>query len=302
MKFSAKKILQFNLILLIFAAFADAQSRHSAKSTIDSDGTILSVVATRASESKEPIKLENLYLYENDIEQKIKNLSFDPSPSKIVVLVDNSQTIRADVEVLKKATMEFAYEIFEGDQLFVIGYDEKAEIIQEWSDDAKKIETSIATFRKQGNPYLFDALNSTVSEILMPLMPGTRKTAVILISDGLDRGSKTSFDKILGQLQNQNITIYALQIPDRTGGAYRRNQPKAPEVIKQLTEGTGGKIFPIEEAQTAAKFIADELRKSRYLLSYQPTNTSSYDARRLFVIADEGILVRTKKAQPPNVK
>jgi len=302
MKFSAKKILQFNLILLIFAAFADAQSRHSAKSTIDSDGTILSVVATRASESKEPIKLENLYLYENDIEQKIKNLSFDPSPSKIVVLVDNSQTIRADVEVLKKATMEFAYEIFEGDQLFVIGYDEKAEIIQEWSDDAKKIETSIATFRKQGNPYLFDALNSTVSEILMPLMPGTRKTAVILISDGLDRGSKTSFDKILGQLQNQDITIYALQIPDRTGGAYRRNQPKAPEVIKQLTEGTGGKIFPIEEAQTAAKFIADELRKSRYLLSYQPTNTSSYDARRLFVIADEGILVRTKKAQPPNVK
>jgi Ca-activated chloride channel family protein len=302
MKFSAKKILQFNLILLIFAAFADAQSRHCAKSTIDSDGTILSVVATRASESKEPIKLENLYLYENDIEQKIKNLSFDPSPSKIVVLVDNSQTIRADVEALKKATMEFAYEIFEGDQLFVIGYDEKAEIIQEWSDDAKKIETSIATFRKQGNPYLFDALNSTVSEILMPLMPGTRKTAVILISDGLDRGSKTSFDKILGQLQNQNITIYALQIPDRTGGAYRRNQPKAPEVIKQLTEGTGGKIFPIEEAQTAAKFIADELRKSRYLLSYQPTNTSSYDARRLFVIADEGILVRTKKAQPPNVK
>ncbi|MBA3335675.1 MAG: hypothetical protein H0T08_08715 [Acidobacteria bacterium] len=125
---------------------------------------------------------------------------------------------------------------------------------------------------------------------------------MILISDGLDRGSKTSFDKILGQLQNQNITIYALQIPDRTGGAYRRNQPKAPEVIKQLTEGTGGKIFPIEEAQTAAKFIADELRKSRYLLSYQPTNTSSYDARRLFVIADEGILVRTKKAQPPNVK
>jgi len=302
MKFSAKQVLQFNLILLLFVAFANAQSRHSAKSTTDTDGTILSVVATRTNESKEPIKLENLYLYENDIEQKIKNLSFDPSPSRVVVLVDNSQTVRTDIEALKKATMEFAYEIFEGDQLFVIGYDEKAEIIQEWSDDAKKIETSIATFRKQGNPYLFDALNSTISEILVPLMPGTRKTAVVLISDGLDRGSKTSFDKILGQLQNQNITVYALQIPDRTGGAYRRNQPKAPEVIKQLTEGTGGKSFPIEEAQTAAKFIADELRKSRYLLSYQPTNTSSYDARRLFIIADEGISIRTKKAQPPNVK
>ena len=302
MKFSAKQVLCFALVLLFFASFADAQSRHSAKSIVDSEGAILSVVATRTNESKEPIKPENLYLYENDIEQKIKNLSFDPSPSKIVVLVDNSQTVRADIDALKKATMEFAYEIFEGDQLFVVGYDEKPEIIQEWTDDAKKLETSLATFRKRGNPYLFDSLSASVGEILTPLMPGTRKTAVVLISDGLDRGSKIAFDKVLGSLQNQNVTVYALQIPDRTGGAFRRNQPKAPEVINQLTEGTGGKIFSIDEAQTAAKFICDELKKNRYLLSYLPTNTSSYDARRVFLVADEGIAVRTKTAQPPNIK
>jgi hypothetical protein len=164
------------------------------------------------------------------------------------------------------------------------------------------METSLATFRKKGNPYLFDALNATVSEILLPLMPGTRKTAVVLIGDGLDRGSKTTFDKILGELQNQNIVVYSLQIPDRTGGAFRRNQPKAKEVINQLTEGTGGRIFPLEEAQTAAKFICDELRKNRYLLSYFPANTSSYDARRVFIVADEGISIRTKNAQPPNIK
>jgi hypothetical protein len=69
-----------------------------------------------------------------------------------------------------------------------------------------------------------------------------------------------------------------------------------------LAEGTGGKVFPIEEAQTAAKFICDELKKNRYLLNYLPTNTSSYDVRRVFLIADEGIAVRTKNAQPPNIK
>jgi len=290
------------VILLICAVFADAQSRRSAQATTNSDGTILSVAALRTDKSTEPIKPENLFLYENGVEQKIKNFSFDPSPARIVLLVDNSSTVRADVEKLKKATMEFAYEIFEGDQIFVVGYDEKPEIIQEWSDDAKKIETSLATFRKKGNPFLFDSLASTVKEVLMPLMPGTRKTVVVLVSDGLDRGSKAPFDKTLDELQNQNITVYALQIPDRTGGAYRRNQPKAGEVITQLTEGTGGKIFPIDEAQTAAKFICDELKKNRYLLSYFPTNTSSYDARRVFLIADEGIAVRTKNAQPPNIK
>ncbi|MGI8638954.1 MAG: VWA domain-containing protein [Pyrinomonadaceae bacterium] len=302
MKFLVERVWQISFILVIFAAFANAQSRNSAKTTTNTDGTILSVVASHINDSKEPLKPENLYLYENGIEQKIKNFSFDPSPSRIVLLVDNSQTVPADVEKLRKAAMEFAYEIFDGDQLFVIGYDEKAEIIQEWTDDAKKMETSLATFRKQGNPYLFDALDVTVDQVLTPLMPGTRKTAVVVIGDGLDRGSKTTFEKVLGKLQNQNITVYMVQIPDRTGGAYRRDQPKAGEVVTKLAEGTGGKVFSIDETQTAAKFIADELKKNRYLLSYFPTNLSSYDARRIFLIADDGISVRTKNAQPPNIK
>jgi Ca-activated chloride channel family protein len=302
MKFPVEKICLLILVLFINYALTNAQSRRSVSGTLDSEGTILSVVASRTDKKTEPIKLENLYLYENGIEQKIKNFSFDPSPAKILLMVDNSQTVRADVELLKKATMEFAYEIFDGDQLFIVGYDEKPEIIQEWTDDAKKIETSVNTFRKKGNSFLFDSISAAVGEILLPLMPGTRKTVVVLISDGLDRGSKLAFDKVLGDLQNQNITVYALQIPDRTGGAFRRNQPKANEVINQLTEGTGGKAFPIEEAQTAAKFICDELKKNRYLLNYLPTNLSSYEARRVFLIGDEGIALRTKTAQPPNVK
>ncbi|CAA9395095.1 MAG: hypothetical protein AVDCRST_MAG74-1224 [uncultured Pyrinomonadaceae bacterium] len=301
-KFPVEKICLLILVLCWSFAPTAAQSRRSATGTLDSEGTILSVVASRTDKAGEPIKTENLFLYENGIEQKIKNFSFDPSPAKILVMVDNSQTVRADLELLKKATMEFAYEIFDGDQLFIIGYDEKAEIIQEWTDDAKKIETSVNAFRKKGNPFLFDSLNASVSEILLPLMPGTRKTVVVLIGDGLDRGSKISFDKVLGDLQNQNVTVYALQIPDRTGGAFRRNQPKANQVIEQLTEGTGGRVFPIEEAQTAAKFICDELKKNRYLLNYLPTNMSSYEARRVFLIGDEGISLRTKTAQPPNVK
>jgi Ca-activated chloride channel family protein len=302
MKFSAKKALFFSLCVLLIAASALAQSRRSAKDTSGEAGTLLNVVATRTNGSTEPIKIENLFLYENGIEQKIKNFTFDPSPSRIVLLVDNSQTLRAEVETLKNAVKEFVYEIYEGDQVFVVAYDEKAEIIQEWTDDAKKVEASLNTFRKQGNPYVFDALDATVREVLLPLMPGTRKTAVVLISDGLDRGSKTAFDKILGELQSDNVTVYALQLPDRTNGAYRRNQPKAAQVITELTEGTGGKIFDFEQPQVAAKAICDELRKNRYLLSYFSANSSSFDARRVFLLGQEGINVRTKNAHPPNVK
>jgi Ca-activated chloride channel homolog len=289
------------IISTVLAAGASAQSRHNAE-TANSESEVINVIATRTDKKTDPIKPQNLYLYENGIEQKIKNFSYDPSPSRIVLLVDNSQTLPADLDKLKKATMDFAYEIFEGDQLYVIAYDEKPEIIQDWTDDAKKIEASLSTFRKKGNPYLFDAINATVHDVLLPLMPGTRKTAIVVIGDGLDRGSKTPFDKLLNQLEGDNITVYALRLPDRTGGAYRRDAPKAGEVITQLTEGTGGAIFDFENSQDAAKTICDELRRNRYLLSYSPLDTSSFDARRVFLVADDGIAVRTKLAQPPNVK
>lgn len=299
---TAAKIGFCTILLMLAGSFASAQSRGNARSVADFEGTVISVTAWRAKQSEDPIKVENLRLYENGIEQKIRNFTYDPSPARIVILVDNSQTLRADLTSLRNAVMEFAYEIFEGDQLFVVAYDEKPEIIQEWTDDADKMRQSLSTFRKKGNPNLFDALGVSNKEILAPLMPGTRKTAIVIIGDGLDRGSSIDFERVLGELQSQNVTVYALGLPDRTGGAFRRNQPKAGAVLTQLTEGTGGRLFAFEEAQAAAKEICDELRKNRYLLSYLPTNTSAYDARRIFLLGDEGISIRTKTAHPPTLK
>jgi Ca-activated chloride channel homolog len=287
--------------LCVLADGIAAQSRHSSRFG-DLEGSIINVVASRTDGNTAPIRIEDLFLYENGFEQKIRNFSYDPSPSRIVILVDNSQTLPTDLDKLKAATMEFAYEIFDGDQLFVVAYDEKAEIIQEWTDDAKKMEESLSSFRKKGNPHLFDALDITLREVLIPLMPGTRKTAIVVVGDGLDRGSKTSFTRILTQLQNYDVAVYALQLPDRTGGAYRRDQPKARAVIERLTGETGGMAFPLADAQAAAQAICDELRRNRYMLSYLPINTSTYESRSVFLVANEGISLRTKKAQPPNIR
>jgi VWFA-related protein len=182
----------------------------------------------------------------------------------------------------------------------IVGYDENAEIVADWTDDAKQVEKSLTSFYKKGEPHLFDALEAVAQEALLPLRATNQKRIVVVISDGLDRGSKTKFDAVLAHLQAQDITVYAVQAPDRTGGALRRDQPKPVQVIDKLAEGTGGRIFPINEPREAAKAICDELRKNRYVLSYAPTNVPYGDARRLLVVADSGINVRAKTLQPPN--
>src|SRR2546421_1955952 len=261
---------------------------------------MLNVIAARSDDSHGPITSKQIALYDGGIEQTIKSFSPDPSPARIVLLVDNSLTIRADVEKLEAATREFAYEIYEGDKLLIIGYDENAEIVADWTDDSKQIEKSLKSFRKKGEPHLFDALEAVAQEALLPLRAANQKRIIVVISDGLDRGSKTKFDRALADLQSQDITVYAVQAPDRTGGALRRDQPKPVQVIDKLVEGTGGRIFPINQPREAAKAICDELRKNRYVLAYSPNNVSYGDARRLLVIADSGINIRTKTLQPPN--
>jgi Ca-activated chloride channel family protein len=266
-------------------------------------GTTINVFATRTDGRDDEITSREVALYDGGMEQKIQSFVPDPDPARIVLLVDNTLSLRADVEKLSQATREFAYEIYEGDQVMVVGYDETPEIVVDWTDDAQQIEKSLALYRKRGEPHLFDALATVLTEALRPLAASYQKRAIVLVADGLDRGSKTQFGDVLAELQKQDVTVYALQIPDRTGGALRRDRPKPNQVIKQLVEGTGGRILTVDDPREAAKSICDELRKNRYVLAYNPVGASIYDNRRLLLVpSDDAIQLRAKAQQPARIK
>ena len=291
------KYLLAVLIVGLLSASILAQSGNRPHANA-SGGVMVGVVARRNDSKATVITSKEVSVYDNGMEQSIRNFTKDPSPARIVLLVDNSLSIRADVDKLEQAAREFAYEIYEGDKLLIVGYDEQAEIVSDWTDDAKAIEASLKLFRKKGQPHLFDAIRAVVAEALRPL-PG-QKRIIVVISDGLDRGSKATFENTLAELQSENIMVYAVQAVDRTRGAIRRDVPKPKVVINKLAEGTGGEIFSIDEPQVAAKAICDELRQNRYVLSYVPSSAPFGQARSLLVVGNEGITVRSKSMQQPN--
>lgn len=287
-------------MLLTFACLLGsllAQAGRRAHPTSDAS-TVINVTAVRTDGGEKPITGKEISLFDNGSEQTIRSFVPDLSAAKIVLLVDNSLTIRADVEKLEHAALEFAYEIYDGDKLLIVGYDTNAEIVADWTDDAKKIETQLKTFRKKGEPHLFDSIAAVVEDALRPL--SAQKRAIVVISDGLDRGSTTKFNQALSTLQSLDIAVYCVQATDRTRGAIRRDVPKPRQVIDNLAEGTGGRIFPIDDPRAAAKAICDELRKNRYVLSYLPQSVPYNEPRRLLVMGEQGIEARSKTMQPAN--
>lgn len=282
------------LLCLLSSLFAQAGRRAHPTSEAS---TVMNVVASRDNGSSTPITVKDISLFDNGVEQSIRNFAPDLSPARIVLLVDNSLTIGADVQKLEAATLEFVYEIYDGDKLLIVGYDNQAEIVSDWTDNAKKIEAELKNFRKKGDPHLFDAIKAVTEDALRPL--SAQKRAIVVVSDGLDRGSKTKFQEALSTLQSLDIAVYAVQARDRTRGAIRRDVPKPRQVIDELAEGTGGSIFPIDDPKAAAQAICDELRKHRYVLSYLPQSVPYDEARRLLVIGETGIVARSKTMQPP---
>lgn len=263
---------------------------------------LLASVEDKAEVEKIISKLE-LELFDGGVLQKIEAFAPDPTPARIVVLLDNSATIQTDVKKLAAVPAAFAPEIYEGDKVMVIGYDSKPEVITDFTDKPEDLQNTLSLLRKTDAPHLFDALNVTMEDVLRPEV-GFSKRVIVIVGDGLDRDSSIKFDKILSTLQDENVTVYAIQVRDRTRGALRRDAPKAAEALEKLTTGTGGKIYSIDgDIKEAVKEICDELRNDRYQLTYFPEGINPINKRIILVSSsDPGLRLRYKAFHPPRAQ
>lgn len=283
------------LILLAAAGIAPGQSGNS---NTQGRRTITLNVIARAPEGRLVTK-EDFDLYDGGVSQEIETFSRIDAGTRIVLLVDDSSNMKVETPALQKAMASVINELYADDEMMVVGYNESAEILEDMTPELEKLQAAHTKLVRKGFPNLFDALIAVTDALSSQAKTGFDKRAIVLISDGYDSESKTKFDLALRTLQEQNVMLYALQVPDRTRGALLRDKPKPPAALEQLTSATGGAIFPIEKSDEAAKTIADDLRKHWYRLVYSPSGVNPINERRLMLICrDTALALRTKGSHP----
>jgi VWFA-related protein len=310
--------LSRSLALCLFAALSLAALAQSGRNPASGKRvTVINVIAQRVEDPNKPRSLlsgdalqkeqnekiipkQAIELYDGGVRQEVQAFFPDPTPARIVVLMDNSLTLQSDTNKLAAVPAAFAPEIYEGDKVMVIGYDTKPETITDFTDDPKQLQSTLSLLRKTDSPMLFDALNVVMEDVLRPEV-GFSKRVIVIVGDGLDRGSQIKFDELLSKLQDENITVYAIQVRDRTRGALRKDAPKPADVLKHLSEGTGGKIYPIDDdVKESVKDICDELRNNRYQLTYYPDGINPINKRLLLLAtSDATVRLRYKGWHPP---
>jgi Ca-activated chloride channel family protein len=216
---------------------------------------------------------EDFTVLEDSQKQEIKNFNRETNlPLTLALLVDTSQSVAPKLKFEQDAATAFFYSVLrDRDRAMLLEFDSGVTLIQDFTSDPNKMSKQIKSLRAAGGTALYDAIYLACDE---KLIRETGRKAMVILSDGEDQSSKTTFDQALEMALKAEATIFSISV--NRGGFFGVGDTKnGDRVLKQFAEETGGRAFfpfKVEELDDAFRQINQELR-SQYNLGYLSSNT-----------------------------
>ena len=225
---------------------------------------------------------------ENGIEQVVDLVAREATPTNMVLLVDNSQSMHRRMDFLRRAARQFVDRLRPQDAVIVAPFNARVGTITGPSRDPETIVDAIRHMRAEGGTAILDALKDGLA--LLAGLDGRR--AIVLLTDGYDENSVAEADEVLRLASSVQATVYVVGIGGVAGISL-----KGERMLRQLAGRTGGRVFfPPREIDLPA--VADHVStdtKSRYLVTYTPSNQRTDGTwREITVEVPDGFNVRTR--------
>jgi Ca-activated chloride channel family protein len=221
----------------------------------------------------------NFTVYEDGIEQEIVSFSQEDVPVSMGILLDLSGSMRGRIDQINKAALAFIQASNPQDQVFLIGFNEEVELLQDFTNDIDEITDALENTVVTGGTAVYDAIYLGVQKA----QQGTNsKKAIVVISDGEDRDSYYKLDDLISKVQELDVQIFCIgflnTIPEKGFfGRWSRSIPeKARDALETISQDTGGKAyFPeeVSEIHGIVSEIAHDLR-SQYSIGYFSSNNA----------------------------
>ncbi len=240
-------------------------------------------------------------VYEDGVVQPIESFTREEVPISYGVSVDTSQSLRSQIQAVIDAGKTIINSNRSGDETFLIRFisSDKIEILQDFTNNNDLLIDALDNlYVEGGQTAVIDAVYLSaehVAEYKKGDDSDRRRRALIVITDGEDRASIYSQEKLFSRLREADVQIYVIGFVnelDREGGLIKKSpRDKAVNLINKLATETGGRAFfpqSLSELPQIANEIVRDLR-TQYVLSYNPTNKARDGSfRTIRVAVDEG--------------
>jgi VWFA-related protein len=335
--------LLFSWILLFLVGSAPQGEEDSTLSVDVNVVNLLATVRNKQGQIVRDLKQQDFKLEEDGRPQTIRYFARETNlPLTLGLLVDTSLSQRRLLGEERSASYQFLQQMLreDKDMAFVLHFDREVELLQDITSSHKRLETALGSLetpdpgqaRGRGSPgsrprqrgrmagtLLYDAVFLASDELMKKQ---TGRKALIMLSDGVDMGSKLNLQSAIEAAQRVDTPVYAILFADeamyangggfgggrRQGGMGRwpdgrsrlpqQNRPDGKKVLKQLAQETGGGFFEVSKRQSIEQIYAqiqEELR-NQYSLGYTPDRTKGNPGYHKIHLTTQqnGMIVQTR--------
>jgi VWFA-related protein len=238
-------------------------------------------------------------------------------PLTLGLLVDTSLSQRRVLDQERTASFSFLDDMLrpEKDLAFLIHFDFDAELLEDLTDSREKLRSAMDQLQgpdldrqrggnspgagpgyprhrgggshSGGGTVLYDAVYLASNELMKKQ---TGRKAIVILSDGVDHGSKESLKDAIEAAQRADTIVYSIffkgdepnmgfggwgGMGGHRGGRGRypvEQQVDGKKILEQISKETGGRLFEVSGKESVTKIysqIEEELR-NQYSLGYTP--------------------------------
>lgn len=231
------------------------------------------------------LRKSDFTVFEDGVPQEIDFFSESEVPTNYSIVVDNSGSLRRQIEKVIEASKILVNTNRPSDETLIIRFvsRDKISIEQDFTSNKGYLMDALDNFYIDGGQTavrdaVFLAADKVSKYEKSRNVDDRKRRAMILITDGEDRDSFYSEEQLFQMLRESDVQIYVVgfiaDLENESGFISKSPRSKAKSFLERLASETGGRAFfpnAVEELNGIARDIAGEMR-TQYSIGYIPSN------------------------------
>jgi VWFA-related protein len=157
---------------------------------------------------------EDFAVSEDGRKQDVTFFSGERHPLRIALALDMSASMENKTEQVADALRRFIDLLEPRDEILVITFNYHVDVVQDFTSDRRQLSRVLAALQPAGATALYDAAAAAIERVA----PGPAESkAVVLVTDGVDTASSTSFGELREMARRSEVPIFSIAIGDEVG-------------------------------------------------------------------------------------
>lgn len=210
-------------------------------------------------------------------------------PLTIGMLVDVSGSQENLIAIERNAASQFFSQVLgKKDEAFLIAFGPEAELLQDYTNSPRLLNEGLNQLRVHagvggfgpgpvptvGQPrgtILYDAVYLAANE---KLRTEVGRKVIVVITDGVDEGSRLTNDQGIEAAQKADAVIYSILYSDPRFRGPFGNFGGGESALRKMSDATGGRVFRVDRSHTLDQVFRElqEEMRSQYSIGYTPLN------------------------------